>query len=646
MSGLYFRGKITYAQQVRARVRHHARSGPDPGRAAVTSQVLIRFADADIDLENPGLPPAARTHRARAWPRQTGADAEFVLLGSVASEKYVQVLSGDFRLAARVSSTFVGRGDMSRGGLLLRAAAARQELEYVPVLGAVRRGSRPPSCLRSAAREPLLPAQFAYTRCATSNFRRWGVFNLVGLGGFVVQIGAIALLTRGFGWSSFAATAVALELAALLNFVGHSRWTWGDRQSAALEDWLSRVTGAIRSRRPPRWSRTSPSRPVSSTPARPPEVANTAAVLALRHSQLPHLRALRLPPDHQLVHFPLFTFHFFHFPVSIYTPRHADKTRSAQERRGRRCRRIARARSHAAAAAPQPRTKVNFDVPAGACDCHVHVFGDPKQYPFFAGRVYTPEIASVEELRQLLAALRLERVVIVQPSVYGTDNSCTLDGIRQLGNRARGVAVIDDKTSDADLDAMGEGRHSRNPAESCDRRHHRSRGRAAAFRYRRRAREEPQLAHPDQHAAVDHRGAQRAAARIARAARDRSFRWRDRGARRRPARLRRAGESGEVGKGVREDFRQRRLGVDARTISPTSRRSRRRWWPRTRSAFCGAPTGRIRARRPSPGRKPTDLAPHVQTDDGKVLNMLPVWVPDAATRKLILVDNPARLYGF
>jgi putative flippase GtrA len=55
------------------------------------------------------------------------------------------------------------------------------------------------------------------------------VFNAVGLAGFVVQVGAIALLTRHFDWPPFAATAVALELAALQNFVGHSRWTWGDR---------------------------------------------------------------------------------------------------------------------------------------------------------------------------------------------------------------------------------------------------------------------------------------------------------------------------------------------------------------------------------------------------------------------------------
>src|SRR5436309_14144686 len=90
------------------------------------------------------------------------------------------------------------------------------------------------------------------------------------------------------------------------------------------------------------------------------------------------------------------------------------------------------------AKASQPSTKVNFDVPAGACDCHVHIFGDPQRYPFFSGRVYTPETASVAELRALHQALHMDRVVIVQPSVYGTDNSCTLDAVKQLGPRARG----------------------------------------------------------------------------------------------------------------------------------------------------------------------------------------------------------------
>jgi len=66
------------------------------------------------------------------------------------------------------------------------------------------------------------------------------VFNAVGLGGFVVQIGAIALLTRHFGWPAFAATVVALELAALQNFLAHSRWTWSDRPAAGMREWLRR----------------------------------------------------------------------------------------------------------------------------------------------------------------------------------------------------------------------------------------------------------------------------------------------------------------------------------------------------------------------------------------------------------------------
>jgi putative flippase GtrA len=72
------------------------------------------------------------------------------------------------------------------------------------------------------------------------NFRRWGVFNLVGFGGFLLQVGAITLLTRRYGWPPFAATAVALELAALQNFLAHSRWTWGDRPETSLRGWLRR----------------------------------------------------------------------------------------------------------------------------------------------------------------------------------------------------------------------------------------------------------------------------------------------------------------------------------------------------------------------------------------------------------------------
>lgn len=106
------------------------------------------------------------------------------------------------------------------------------------------------------------------------------------------------------------------------------------------------------------------------------------------------------------------------------------------------------------ARAAQPATPINFDVPAHACDCHTHIHGDVENFPFFAGRVYTPGSASPEEMAALHKALHIERVVIVTPSVYGTDNSSSLFGMKARGATARGVAVIDDKTTETQLDAM------------------------------------------------------------------------------------------------------------------------------------------------------------------------------------------------
>lgn len=91
----------------------------------------------------------------------------------------------------------------------------------------------------------------------------------------------------------------------------------------------------------------------------------------------------------------------------------------------------------------------------GACDCHVHVFGPAARYPLAADRTYTPAEASLEALLALHARLGFERVVIVQPSVYGSDNACTLDALRRLGSRARGVAVIDKAASLEGMHAAG-----------------------------------------------------------------------------------------------------------------------------------------------------------------------------------------------
>src|ERR1700689_4016610 len=110
---------------------------------------------------------------------------------------------------------------------------------------------------------------------------------------------------------------------------------------------------------------------------------------------------------------------------------------------------LVRPATQAHAGASQPHTPVNFDVPPGACDCHTHIFGDPAQFPFAPVRVYTPEQASILEMLSLHKAQHTERVVIVNPSVYGTENSCSLDAIKRLGPGARGVAVIGDKTPDS-----------------------------------------------------------------------------------------------------------------------------------------------------------------------------------------------------
>jgi predicted TIM-barrel fold metal-dependent hydrolase len=93
-------------------------------------------------------------------------------------------------------------------------------------------------------------------------------------------------------------------------------------------------------------------------------------------------------------------------------------------------------------------------LPAGSCDCHTHVFGPNERYPLAADRQYTPGQARLEDMLRLHDQLGIDRVVIVHPSPYGSDNSCTVDALRLLGERGRGVAVIDEKTSDAQLQTM------------------------------------------------------------------------------------------------------------------------------------------------------------------------------------------------
>ena len=156
LSGLYFRGKLAYATAL-ARPPRHA-----PGVSIITATrglvtpdtpvdlaVLREFGTVDIaTIDERYRGPFARD--AAALAAAAGPDAEIILLGSIATGKYVDPLLDVFGERLLFPVDFVGRGDMSRGGLLLRAAREGRELEYVPVAGAVRTGKRPPKLTRSA----------------------------------------------------------------------------------------------------------------------------------------------------------------------------------------------------------------------------------------------------------------------------------------------------------------------------------------------------------------------------------------------------------------------------------------------------------------------------------------------------------------
>lgn len=99
-------------------------------------------------------------------------------------------------------------------------------------------------------------------------------------------------------------------------------------------------------------------------------------------------------------------------------------------------------------------SKPSFRVPAGATDCHMHIFGPSETYPPSPARTYTPTPAPLEAYRRMAATLGLTRVVFVQASAYDIDNSCMLDAMAEVGAAARMVAGIDDRTPDSALGDM------------------------------------------------------------------------------------------------------------------------------------------------------------------------------------------------
>lgn len=107
---------------------------------------------------------------------------------------------------------------------------------------------------------------------------------------------------------------------------------------------------------------------------------------------------------------------------------------------------------------PDPNTKApKFKAAPGACDAHCHVFGPADRFPYAAGRTYTPPDAPFEALQKLHGILGIERAVIVQATCHGTDNSATLDAIRRSQGRYRGVAIVDDSFTESDFERLHAG---------------------------------------------------------------------------------------------------------------------------------------------------------------------------------------------
>lgn len=288
---------------------------------------------------------------------------------------------------------------------------------------------------------------------------------------------------------------------------------------------------------------------------------------------------------------------------------------------------------------------VNFKLPTHGCDCHTHIFGDPKKFPFFAGRSYTPQPATPADMAKFHKALQIERVVIVTPSVYGTDNAATVWGLKERGKTARGIAVIGDDTPDRDLDAMHKAgvrgiRLNLATAGVNDPAEGRRRFNRAAERMKARGWHiqmftslaviraiKNEVLNAPVPVVFDHFGGAKAALGVDQPG------FSD---------LLDLVKSGKAYCKISGAYRASDKGPDypdaallAKALIAANE-DRIVWgtdWPHPDS--------------PGPaGRAATTVSAPMPIDDGRLLNQLPIWAPDEATRKKILADNPAKLYSF
>jgi len=272
-------------------------------------------------------------------------------------------------------------------------------------------------------------------------------------------------------------------------------------------------------------------------------------------------------------------------------------------------------------------------LPPGSCDTHAHICGPERRYPYAQGRIYTPPDALLPDYLAMLAALGVERAVLVQPSVYGSDNSAMLDAMRSCHLPCRGVAVVETSISDAELDrldaagirgvrfnlvdVLGPGAGS--PLECA---------RALAERIAARGWHTEFLLHCDDFETLDglladfptdvvigHIGYARSGTGAAHP----GFQG-----------LVRLVERGRCWVKLTGPYRLTREGLPYDEVNPFVR------------ALAAVAPERLLWGSDWPHVMVTGTMP----DDGELCDLLADWLPDATLRRQVMVDNPATLYGF
>jgi predicted TIM-barrel fold metal-dependent hydrolase len=302
-------------------------------------------------------------------------------------------------------------------------------------------------------------------------------------------------------------------------------------------------------------------------------------------------------------------------------------------------------RDDAWAQAPSGQGSVSFLMPAGATDCHAHVFCDSKAFPMAPGRTYTPDAAPVSEYIALARRLGIERTVFIQPSVYGADNTCILAAIREIGSHARGIAVVGDTTSDAELDDMIHTgirglRINLETTGQADPSQARERFLAAVKRIGARKLHVQMFTRPSVIAAIkeaieaspltvvfDHFGGAQAAGGVEQPGFDA---------------LAALVQSGKAYVKLSAPYRGSTQTPAYADMAPLAKAliaanpQRILWgsdWPHPNTS-------------PEAVNADSGTSPRLPIDDVAVLNQFQVWLPTIPQRRVVLVDNPARLYGW